>query len=89
MVGAGQPQRFKPGHALVTDKRILQRFVYCVAYVQLTGYVRWGYDYAIRLLVGIRLGMKIAVLFPFFIQPVFHALMVVRLWHLLHGTLSS
>lgn len=65
MVGAGQPQRFKPGHALVTDKRILQRFVYCVAYVQLTGYVRWGYDYAIRLLVGIRLGMKIAVLFPF------------------------
>ena len=89
MVGAGQPQRFKPGHALVTDKRILQRFVYCVAYVQLTGYVRWGYDYAIRLLVGIRLGMKIAVLFPFFIQPVFHSLMVVRLWHLLHGTLSS
>ena len=81
MIRAGQPECFKTAHTLVSNQYVLHGFIKCMSHVELTRDVGRGNHNGVRLFIGIRLGMKISALFPFFVQPFFNRRRVVGFGH--------
>ena len=78
MIGAGEPERGDPGHALPPGEGILQGVVECVADRQAAGDVRGrnvddeGGSVAVT-------GLEVALLLPVVVPPALHLGMVVDL----------